>query len=734
MILVYTYLNGYIYKNKERVFMKLGKVLVTIFLILQFSACSFYNDGIYVKDNEMKAQIFEECKYDFNPYGDVILRNENYTYVKYADDLLEDEREEYGFWKEYLNSSKIAYEDKIFCTTRIVLDSEKSCLSIKRYDSSAEVVEIFRTSELTAVGGNIRLLYVKGEALYFIFSEDSSYIYKINNCVSDDYQIEKIMTIDSDNIITLSDSYEVWFSDSMEKEAENNAEIRIFSADLETGKISLLNDVNNYILSHSDKIDCLEKRIDNVMIISAYTKKASNSSIEDFSKVLQMVMCKEYYAVDVKTGKCTLLCKNTVLGKEFTIVDGYFYHIHKGDDDKGYLARAKLDDLNNCQIINNSELEDTLSDSLYVHNNHIIYTYASGAAYYVLYAETQNGFSEKYQSIYKPYIKYEDNKLFMLINGKVIYTDSEHGGTWYDSGIEFERNSSHDLIAYFYQNLEGFDLWHAENDFYLTYFDYWKKASETGKTKVENLSEVYSTKQLNVDFKQVLVTQNNPLFNPNLTVLQPLKKENSYAVTLENSICDFHTNSFYNAYKFLPISGQDEQLEYITNGNYKTMTVSIGATYNASSNCEGHFEIYADNNLVYTSDSINLKTKTQELNVDINYAEKVIIKAVSDKDYVFALSAEGMMLFTSLPYFHNLDKLPHNCCYKYFNLTDEEILQLVEEKIKNDSDIQQNYNLEISGTSDENYIFVWVFEDTTTAPLISTYKINKMTKAVEKEM
>lgn len=681
--------------------------------MLQLTACNFQKFS--------NTPILKTYKYDFSPYGDIILRNENYTDVKFATELSDSERKEYGFWQNY-SGGGILYENYIFKEESIIEENNLKYV-IKRYDASANEIEIFNGNDF-GVDGKSEILYIKDNNLFFRYGQQygtegsKSYIFKVSDCTSENYQITQICFIDSNDVISLPDSNTILFTE--EKDLKEDLH-KLYSLNMNTGKINEVNFANDYILNYSKKIHKIEGCFDNTILVSAYNENGWNTEVLSINS--PTIGGIDFYAVDFEKKSCNLLCKNGVYGTDFKIVNGVFYHQHKSNDSerKSYFAKTKIGGQTLCERIGKSERTETWGsiDNAYISGNLEIYTYNNldNDTYQIICNEKADNCTSAYQSVHKPTISCVDDKVFMILNGKVIYTDSNHVGKWYDSGVEFEYFKS----EYGYHQ---FKLYSVGKDFYCTYINY-----ILGTAKNETLNKNYITKKIDVNFKNSLLVEDNPLFYPNLTIIKPSGIENKVEIIAKDNVTDYHANNINNAYELYPQENRPVQLEYNPEGKYKTISLNIGTLYNTNPECIGHFEIYADDDLVYQSESIMLTTQTQEIDVDINYADTVVIKGVSDKDKHYEMDVITMQLFISQPKFHNLNKLPGKCIYNYFDLTDEEILNLVEEKIAESSeDISSNYQLEIDPIADKKYVNVWQYENSSSESLICTYTINKTTK------
>ncbi len=271
---------------------------------------------------------------------------------------------------------------------------------------------------------------------------------------------------------------------------------------------------------------------------------------------------------------------------------------------------------------------------------------------------------------YKSNVKEANGVLYLYINGSVIYTDNNHAGKWYDSGIRYTGHS------YFKAAIDpAFFTQKGEEVFFVT-FDLSPSIIESLPEESRDLGKRYRSYRVKTDF-MTEVTNIQSLLDPNPTMLPSIHGDD--VEELEESLNEYLEDSFGNGFhyaegslRFIPIRDAPCSVFYDTGGDFNYITATV-AEEQYCSDQSLRLQIYADKKLVWQSDDISCNTGIFDFTVKIDYAQQVEIRAVSETGHLEEVELDGNQIFETHAtqvwigdvMFHNLDGTPSFINYYY---------------------------------------------------------------------
>lgn len=648
--------------------MKYTKIFLFAFLLLlcMLPACAGQEKSSDMNRNKVSSPsgISEKTpayRYDFLSQN-VILRNENYTDILWADAIPENEREECGFWPITNSEECWQYKTMVFRINGI---------HIVRYDSKGSRKELFKSD------GDLKLIACEDNSLYFYnynYDTKMESYYRINDCLSDGYTIDCIAelptasdTEDNLNKPIIKNGEWIYFlyTDQPGESLEwyKNPEIWLYRLSEKTGETERVESVFRSMFSQCQSISDISQQGD-ILILEGVPQ---NGNLKDFKN-----RCSFLY--DYKKDVCTLLCDSTVANSDCMIVDEVYYHRHiKEQDQTVTIAKKVINSSDDCISFNTQLSKNTAAASsisnLDVYGNSIIYFAYSSVPFHSDGAESwygccadisQEKTALEFLSIFsKPVYSYYNGIIYMYINGAVVYSDAVTPGTWYDTGI---RYASIDYGQAFFEQEQG-------KVYFVTVDANKVSALKPGEDITSiNLNDVYKSTLIELDFS-VGIPADSPIFKPNAAVLAPVNRNGTRVITSDwHDVKDIYGNYYSPDYdshnnpagpiQFMPVSGENRSIQYKTNEKYKYMSGIIGVS--EWSLASGQLKFYADENLVYETPIMRKESAPIVFSIDISNAKTVTVEAVSEDGYSSMSAVTSAELILDDVIFHDLDVFPYN--------------------------------------------------------------------------
>lgn len=617
--------------------------------------------------------------------GTLVLRTENYTDVIDASIIDESERESLGFWEVETTDASQVHNGEMFKIVTLVDGNSYSGEAIVRYDLRGIKTEMYRTD------GSLRLITCENDCLYFYENNnenETESFYRLNNCFSKAITVECLAEIpvaddinDNSGNILFKNGEWIYFlyTDEPETIAHDfyyTPTLWLYRLSEKTGLIERVEEVYNSLNLKCRGLSDILKYEDYYVLEGLDKQPNISSSMEDKSYLERI-----FYLYDPSNNSCKLLCETAMSGSVFFVDNGYGYHIHRDVDEKIYWARTAIDGYQVCEKVSEAMSEDCSHfdnlSSVIVCEESFFYSCHGDSAYKGYYVNTTKKQTQEMCSPVMNIVKYyHDGILYLYLNGAVLYTDNDHYGMWYDSGIRFSPKIS--MIARdsaFFKESNGKVFFITKNNL----------ATDNNNSHSDYTKE-YTSLEVNTVFSEEVAAE-SPLFNPNQVRLKPdeltgcgtpdYSKEDRYG----NVYClmnELNKNSSNNGvlYDISFISAKDHTsyAKYNTYGRYKYMAAVVGVDILSSNTKSGYIKIYADERVIYESPLLTRESEPIELFLAIENANVVKVVAYSDDGVITDLSYDGVNIILDDVTFQNVS---HPLYLRF--LTRKEDLNLSEE-------------------------------------------------------
>lgn len=636
-------------------------------IVFGLAACS---------EQEIIFEPVSKYMYSFEA-GSLVLRTENYSDVICADTINESAREALGFWPIVNTDSRQVHNGMLFQAVNTIYEGTLTSDVIKRYNERGIETILFRAE------GSIRLITCEENCLYFYehnSSEDVECYYRINDCFNEDFSVDCLaeiptaddITSNSDNAFTKNGEW-IYFLYTENPDTRHDIwrspDIWLYKLSERTGVIEPVASVNNTISAKCREISAIAE-INGNYVLEGIPQKSwqlehgeSAESIKHLNRI--------YYLYDVNAETCVLLCESAIARSSFLLIDGSCFHIHQSEDGSIYWAKTAANGEAQCEQMSPPMSDETSHftdiSEVTACGNSILYNAYADDKYIGYYTDFSSNKTQQMVSPYRKVIAFNHNKVtYLYINGAVLYTDQDHSGQWFDSGIRVSPKHH-----YFTSDKVFFS---KEND--TAYLVVQDNSYLTTETISKEFNEIYECIKINTDFEHKVDPQ-SPIFDPDVTFLKPHSLEGAF--TPKHTIEDKYGNSFlfrnsligdssddnvlYDI-AMLPFKGSPNYAKYSTNGQYLYMAGVIGISTMSYYNSSGLIRIYADKELVFETPLLSPDTEPIEFFININNAIEVTVEAVSDDASTSQMTIDSLWVVIDDVSFQNIG---HPLYLRYLN-------------------------------------------------------------------